>query len=211
MKAIKELFKLHGQKWELKKGDSIFDKIGKFGSPLFIDEGIAIKGHFHEGEIIYTDVVGPQEFVTLREFYTSSVNIDFSMVHSEDLVIYSMSIDQLYDYQLKDEKLKKSLKTMFDREIHLYEHLYLDWSRCVAQERILKLLIRLDEKYGRNVGVERIIEVGLTHTDLGNLAQSSRQTVTTLFNKLRDDNLIFYDRKRILIRNIEKLKVALEV
>lgn len=210
MEATKELFRLHGEKRELKKGESIFDKIAKYGSTIFIDEGMAIKGHFHEGETVYTDVIGPQEFVTLREFYTSTVNIDFSIIHSENALVYSLPIKKLNAFQANNEGLETELKLMFDREIKLYEHLYLDWSRCVAQERILKLLIRLDKKYGRNVGKERIIEVGLTHTDLGNLAQSSRQTVTTLFNKLRDENVIFYDRKRILIRNIETLKNALE-
>lgn len=206
MEAIKELFKLHGKKRELKKGESIFDKVGKYGAVIFVDEGIVIKGHYHENEIIYTDIVGPEEFITLREFYTSSVNIDFSNVHSDSVTLYSLSIEKLNEYQLTDKNIKDGLKIMFDREINLYERLYLDWSRCVAQERVIKLLFRLDKKYGRNVGIERSIEVGLTHTDLGNLAQSSRQTVTTLFNKLRDANLIFYDRKRILIRNTEKLK-----
>jgi CRP-like cAMP-binding protein len=209
MEVIKSLFKLHGKEWELKKGESIFDKIGKFGSLIFIDKGMALKGHYHSGETIYTDIVGPQEFITLREFYTASVNVDFSHVLSENVIIYSMSIEHLKEIESKGVDIKKDLETLFDKEIKLYEYLYLDWSRCVAQERILKLLIRLDKKYGKNIGVERLIALGLTHTDLANLAQSSRQTVTTLFNKWREDNLINYDRKKILNRNIEKLKVAL--
>lgn len=111
---------------------------------------------------------------------------------------------------MKNSVYKELLKKMFNKEIELYELLYLDWSRRVAQDRILSLLIRLDKKYGRNVGLERIIEIGLTHVDLGNLSHSSRQTVTTVLNRLRDDNLIFYDRKRILIRNIDKLNFELD-
>jgi len=210
MDAVKEILRLHGKKRKLNKGESIFDKLGKYGSLIFIEDGLALKGHYHDNEVVYTDIVGPCEFISLREFFTSSINIDFAVVHTEYAICYTITLDRMKELLIKDVKVRSVLEKMFGKEIELYEQLYLDWSRRVAQDRILKLLIRLDLKYGRDVGVERIIEVGLTHTDFGNLAQSSRQTVTTLLNKLRDENLIFYDRRRILIRDINKLKMVFD-
>ncbi|MFO0506467.1 MAG: helix-turn-helix domain-containing protein, partial [Chryseotalea sp.] len=37
------------------------------------------------------------------------------------------------------------------------------------------------------------------------LTGTSRQTVTTVLNELKEKNLINFDRKKILIRDLEKL------
>ena len=55
------------------------------------------------------------------------------------------------------------------------------------------------------VGTETLIMNNLTHQDMAKLTATSRQTVTTVLNELREKNLIYFDRKRILIRNIDKL------
>jgi CRP-like cAMP-binding protein len=46
----------------------------------------------------------------------------------------------------------------------------------------------------------------LTHQDIANLTGTSRQTVTTVLNDLRDRNIINFDRRKILIRDMDKLK-----
>ena len=46
----------------------------------------------------------------------------------------------------------------------------------------------------------------LTHKDIAALTGNSRQTVTTILNEMKEQNLINFDRKRILIRDLEKLQ-----
>ena len=45
-----------------------------------------------------------------------------------------------------------------------------------------------------------------THQEIANLTATSRQTVTTILNELRTRNLITFDRKRLLIRDLELLQ-----
>ena len=61
------------------------------------------------------------------------------------------------------------------------------------------------EKYGTNIGDEILLKHDLTHQDFANLTATSRQTVTVTLNELRDKNLIYMERRKILIRDIEKL------
>jgi CRP-like cAMP-binding protein len=51
-----------------------------------------------------------------------------------------------------------------------------------------------------------MIPTRLTHKDIAALTGTSRQTVTTILNELKDKNLINFDRKKILIRDLETLK-----
>jgi CRP/FNR family cyclic AMP-dependent transcriptional regulator len=45
----------------------------------------------------------------------------------------------------------------------------------------------------------------LTHKDIAALTGTSRQTVTTILNELKEKNIINFDRRRILVRDMDKL------
>ncbi len=74
-----------------------------------------------------------------------------------------------------------------------------------ARSRIVDFIIELAEETGKQVGYETLIMHSLTHHDIARLTATSRQTVTTVLNDLREKNLIYFDRRRILVRDLEKL------
>ena len=74
-----------------------------------------------------------------------------------------------------------------------------------ARSRIVEFLHDMAVEKGQKVGFEMMIKNHLTHKDIASLTGTSRQTVTTVMNELREQNLINFDRRRILIRDIEKL------
>ena len=74
-----------------------------------------------------------------------------------------------------------------------------------ARTRIVDFLREMAEEKGQKVGFEMMIKNHLTHKDIASLTGTSRQTVTTVMNELREKNLINFDRRRILIRDLEKL------
>ncbi|NRA51520.1 MAG: winged helix-turn-helix domain-containing protein, partial [Phaeodactylibacter sp.] len=45
----------------------------------------------------------------------------------------------------------------------------------------------------------------LTQQDIANITGTSRQTVTSVMNDLRKSNLIYFNRRTILIRDLGKL------
>lgn len=74
-----------------------------------------------------------------------------------------------------------------------------------ARGRIVDFIKYNAAKSGRSIGFETLVKHSLTQQDIANYTGTSRQTVTSVFNELRDDNLIYFKRKSILIRDIETL------
>ena len=75
-----------------------------------------------------------------------------------------------------------------------------------ARSRIVDFLKEMAEEKGKPVGYETLIMHSFTHLDIAQLTVASRQTVTSVLNDLKQNNLIYFDRKRILIRDLAKLK-----
>jgi CRP-like cAMP-binding protein len=48
----------------------------------------------------------------------------------------------------------------------------------------------------------------LTHQEIANLTATSRQTVTTVLNELRNKNILTFNRRRLLIRDMDALAKA---
>jgi CRP/FNR family cyclic AMP-dependent transcriptional regulator len=77
-----------------------------------------------------------------------------------------------------------------------------------ARTRLLRLIMDMAEQQGRTlVGGSVVVEHGLTHFDMGGLTAISRQTVTTILNELREEGLINFDRRTVLIHDPKKLLV----
>jgi CRP/FNR family transcriptional regulator, cyclic AMP receptor protein len=74
-----------------------------------------------------------------------------------------------------------------------------------ARARIIDFLKESASKRGRQVGYEMLFKHCLTQQDIANLTGTSRQTVTSVLNELRKENLIYFNRNTILIRDMGKL------
>jgi len=74
-----------------------------------------------------------------------------------------------------------------------------------SRTRVIDFLLELAEKKGKPVGFETLVRRFMTHQEIANLTATSRQTVTTILNELRTDNIITFNRRRLLIRDMDKL------
>ena len=74
-----------------------------------------------------------------------------------------------------------------------------------ARSRVVEFIREMAEEKGQKVGFETMIKSHLTHKDIASLTGTSRQTVTTILNELKEKNIINFDRRRILIRDMAKL------
>lgn len=71
--------------------------------------------------------------------------------------------------------------------------------------RLATLLRRLAEEYGEAHALGRRLALRLTHHDLASMIGASRETVTTLLNRLRDEGAIAIEDRHIIIRNPDRL------
>jgi len=77
--------------------------------------------------------------------------------------------------------------------------------RLQKLEKKLDFIREMADETGKTVGYETLIMHSLTHLDIARITATSRQTVTTVLNELREDNQIYFDRKRILVRDLASL------
>ncbi len=80
-----------------------------------------------------------------------------------------------------------------------------------SRTRIIEFILQMGLKKGQRVGFERVIRKFLTHQEIANLTATSRQTVTTVLNDLRTKKILTFDRRRLLIRDMDKLAEEMAV
>jgi len=79
-----------------------------------------------------------------------------------------------------------------------------------SRTRIIEFLVNLANNKGQRVGYETLVRKFMTHQEIANLTATSRQTVTTVLNDLRTRNILTFDRRRLLIRDLELLTAEKE-
>lgn len=68
-----------------------------------------------------------------------------------------------------------------------------------AKGRLISFFKDWANREGNRKGDKIVLNNYLTHNDIAGIISTSRQSVTTLLNELRDTGLLFYNRKRIEI------------
>ena len=79
-----------------------------------------------------------------------------------------------------------------------------------SRTRIIEFIYDLATEQGQRVGYEVVVRKFLTHQEIANLTATSRQTVTTILNELRNHNILTFNRKRLLVRDMDILKKEME-
>ena len=77
-----------------------------------------------------------------------------------------------------------------------------------SRSRVVEYLKELCETKGQRVEYEWVVRKFLTHQDIANITATSRQTVTTVLNDLENKNILTYNRRRMLVRDLDALASA---
>ena len=75
-----------------------------------------------------------------------------------------------------------------------------------SRGRVILFLESLAKKRGQRVGYEMLVRNFFTHQEIANLTATSRQTVTMVLNELRNKNILTFNRRRLLIRDMDLLR-----
>jgi CRP-like cAMP-binding protein len=131
---------------------------------------------------------------------------DFAQSMDKSTMICPLSIDDLRSMMIDNHELSLSLlKLVGLRLLRLERKLDLLMFKD-ARTRIVEFIKDLASRKGRKIGYETLIPTRLTHQDIAALTGTSRQTVTCVLNDMRANNLINFDRKRILVRDLSHFR-----
>lgn len=162
-------------------------------------------GHYLEnGEEVLTAILTKGEIFGELAMAGEEKRRDFAQV-MEEATICPLTTTELKDLMLTDKELSfKILKLIGLRIMKLERKLELLVFKD-ARTRVIEFLKDAAAWKGKKVGFETMIQTHLTHKDIASLTGTSRQTVTTILNDLKEKNLINFNRKQILIRDLERL------
>lgn len=129
---------------------------------------------------------------------------DFA-VAMEDTIVCAIPATEMQEMMKDHSRLNLFLMRimgarMLDLEQRLESLVFKD-----SRTRIIEFIRNLALKRGQRVGYEMLVNQFLTHQEIANLTATSRQTVTTVLNELRSKNILTFNRKRLLIRDMDLL------
>ncbi len=190
-----------------KKDDFIFFPNEPASHIYMIAEGRVRIGHYlDDGKEVVSAILGSGEIFGELALAGEERRRDFAQAMDNNTMVCPLGIDDLKSLMWENKELSfKMLKLVGLRLIRLERKLELLVFKD-ARTRIVEFLKDTASWKGKKVGYETLIPTKLTHKDIASLTGNSRQTVTTILNEMKDQNLITFDRRRILIRDLEKLQ-----
>ncbi len=75
--------------------------------------------------------------------------------------------------------------------------------------RLATLLVRLSDVYGEPHPDGQRLALRFTHQDLASMIGATRETVTNVLNRFRDDGLIVIEERHIIIRDLDRLRAPI--
>lgn len=190
---------------QFKKGEFIYFPKEQSDKIYFVASGkVKVGSYSDDGKELIKAILGYGEIFGELAIVGESERKDFAQA-LEPVEVCVKQLEEVHSLMNRDPKFNRRLTIMIGNRLLRTEKKLESLVFKDARTRIVDLLKDMAKKRGKKVGLELLIDNYLTHQDMANLTATSRQTVTTVLNELRESNQIYFDRKRILIRDIETL------
>jgi CRP-like cAMP-binding protein len=132
---------------------------------------------------------------------------DFAIAMDDEVRVCTMNVEEILAMMRSNPELSIKITTTIGSRLAKVERKFESLIFKDARTRIVDLIQEMATDRGRILaGGEILLEHSLTHQDIANLTATSRQTVTTVLNELKDKEMINFDRKTILIHEMDKLE-----
>lgn len=165
-------------------------KIGTYGD----ENKEVLKNLVHQGEIFGEGAV-----------FGESRRRDFAAAMDETVIVLELKSADVSAIMRTHPEVSFKITTQIAQKLHSAERRLEALTFKNSRTRIIEFLKDTAQKQGRKVGYETLLRPFLTHQDIGNLTTTSRQTVSSVLNELKGSNMIYYDRHRLLIRDLSVL------
>ena len=190
-----------------KKNDFIYFPNDKANHIFMIADGrVKIGTYLEDGKEVVKAILAKGEVFGELALTGEEKRTDFAQAMDHDVSICPISIEDMQDLMKENQELSLKIYKLIGLRIRKLERKVEALVFKDARTRIIDFLKEAAEWKGRKVGFETMIPTKLTHKDIANLTGTSRQTVTTILNELKEKNLINFDRRKILIRDLDKLE-----
>jgi CRP-like cAMP-binding protein len=169
------------------------------------DGRVKIGSYTNDQKEIVKAILGRGEIFGELALVGETNRSEFALALDHNTRVCPMTIEDLKALMIDNQTLSLKIMKVIGFRLKKMERRIESLVFKDARTRIVEFLKEMAEEKGQKVGFEMMIKNHLTHKDIASLTGTSRQTVTTVLNELREDNIINFDRRRILIRDMAKL------
>lgn len=188
-----------------KKGEAVYVPSELADRIFFINEGqVKISATNEDGKEVTKAILGRGE-VFGEAVLAGETNRRDTALALENTSLCVVTLDELRSLMVERNELQMFFMRIFaarqlEMERRLESLVFKD-----SRSRIIDFLVELTRSKGQRVGYEWVVRHFITHQEIANLTATSRQTVTTTLNDLRAQQLITFNRSRLLVRDLEAL------
>ncbi|MFT5640508.1 MAG: CRP/FNR family cyclic AMP-dependent transcriptional regulator [Cyclobacteriaceae bacterium] len=172
---------------------------------MIADGRVKIGSYLKDGKEIIKSILGKGEIFGELVLAGEDKRSDFAQAMDDNTRVCPMTLEDLQDLMKDNQVLSLKIFKILGFRLRKMERRIESLVFKDARTRIVDFIRDMAEERGQKVGFETMIKNHLTHKDIASLTGTSRQTVTTVLNELREENIINFDRRRILIRDMDKL------
>lgn len=192
---------------KMKKNEYIYFPDDPSSCIFFLKKGrVKIGTYSDNGKEIIKAILGPGEVFGELSLLGEDKRKDFAIALDKDIMVCSLDMKDLEKMMQNNPMLSLKITKMIGLRLQKIERRLESLIFKDARTRIIDFIVDLGREKGKPIGREILVKHNLTHMDIANLTATSRQTVTTVLNELKDKDLIYLERNRFLIRDIDKLK-----
>ena len=206
MKDMKEVAKKTTMR-TAKKDQYIFFPEEPSTAVYFLKEGKVKLGSYSEdGKELIKAILSPGEVFGELSVTGEDTRRDFAQAMDDGVLICTMGRDEMVRMMTVNPIMGMKITKLIGVRLRKTERRLSDLLFKDARTRVIDLIREMAQESGKMIGHEVLVRHNFTHKDMANLTATSRQTVTTILNELKEKDLIYTERKKILIRDLEKLE-----
>ena len=173
---------------------------------FFLAKGvIKIGTHSADGKEVIKNLIHPLAMFGELGLIGEEKRQDFAQALREEVHLLTLNVDDFKKLMRRNFDLCTRVMSLFGNRLVRAENKLESLIFKDARTRIVDFIKDSVEKRGRRIGYEMLLKHSLTHQDIANITCTSRQTVTLVLNDLKKDDLIYFNRGKILVRDMAKL------
>jgi len=188
-----------------KKGEYIYLPEEHSDKMYFLTEGrVKIGTYGSSGKEITKAILGVGEVFGEMSIIGEGKRRDFAYA-MEDAEMCVLTVKDMNTLMRENSKISMFMVKLLGNRTRRMEKRLESLVFKDSRTRIVEFLHSLAMEKGRRIGYEREVRNFITHQEIANLTATSRQTVTTVLNELRNKNILIFNRRRMLVRDMELL------
>lgn len=172
----------------------------------FLAKGaVKIGTHSSDGKEVIKSLIHPLAMFGEMGIIGEEERQDYAQALREDVHLYALKNEHFRQLMRRNFDLCSQVMSSFGQRLMRAENKLESLIFKDARTRIIDFIKDSVNHRGRRVGYEMLLKHSLTHQDIANITCTSRQTVTLVLNDLKKSDLIYFNRGKILVRDMAKL------